>query len=105
MNTNTDGLGDLRRWAVDSKEQMRPLPFSLYSSPEVLDLEIERLFDGEWVCAGHVSELSKPGDFLTFDIVDKPVLVVCDDTGTIRSFLNVCVHRGSLLAEGSGHRK
>ena len=32
-----------------------------------------------------------------------PVLVVRDDDGALRAFLNVCRHRGSPLADGCGH--
>ena len=98
-------IEELERWADESDEALRPLPAAVYTSLELLQLEIEKLFYKEWVCVGHVSELQKPGDYLTFDIVDKPVLIVCDEVGTIRAFSNVCRHRGTVLASGSGNCK
>ena len=103
--TNDTAINDLERWSEESRDQLRPLPASLYASQELLAEEIDRLFYKEWVCVGHVSELKEPGDFVTFDIIDKPVLAVCDQTGRIRAYSNVCRHRATVLAAGSGNRK
>lgn len=100
-----DAIEDLERWARMSSEELLPLPNSVYTSPDLLKEEIDKLFYREWICAGHVSELHSPGDYLTFDIVDKPVLIVCDEAGKIRAFSNVCRHRGTVLASGSGKRR
>jgi choline monooxygenase len=35
---------------------------------------------------------------------EVPVVLVRDEEGTLRAFLNVCRHRGSLVCEGSGRR-
>ena len=100
-----NAIEDLRQWAQEAKNTLQPLPHSVYASEELLEREIATLFYREWICAGHVSEFQTPGDYLTFDIVDKPVLVVCDDAGEIRAFSNVCRHRGTMLASGSGNSK
>ena len=98
-------IEDLRQWAQKAKHNLQPLPHSVYTSRELLEGEISTLFYREWICAGHVSEFQTPGDYLTFDIVDNPVLVVRDDAGEIRAFSNVCRHRGTMLASGRGNSK
>ena len=103
--TDKNAIEDLRQWAQEAKNNLQPLPHSVYTSEELLAGEIATLFYREWICAGHVSELQTSGDFLTFDIVDNPVLVVCDDIGDIRAFSNVCRHRGTVLASGNGNSK
>ena len=100
-----NAIEDLTQWAQEAKNNLKPLPHSVYTSAELLEREIATLFYREWICAGHVSEFQTPGDYLTFDIVDKPVLVVCDDSGEIRAFSNVCRHRGTVLASGRGNSK
>ena len=100
-----NAIDDLRQWALEAKNNLQPLPHSVYTSAELLEREIETLFYQEWICAGHVSEFHTPGDYLTFDIVDKPVLVVCDDSGGIRAFSNICRHRGTVLASGRGNSR
>lgn len=65
--------------------------------------EIERLFQPAWHLAGSRGELARPGDFLTLELFDRPVLVRNID-GEIHAFLNVCAHRHCLLThETRGH--
>src|SRR4029453_18036183 len=47
---------------------------------------------------------AEPGSFFSCDAGGVPVVVVRDDTGGLRAFLNVCRHRGSLVCEGEGRR-
>jgi phenylpropionate dioxygenase-like ring-hydroxylating dioxygenase large terminal subunit len=81
------------------------MPRAFYTDPRVLALEEDRLFSREWVCIGRAEELSRPGDYVTFQIGDEPILVAHGDDGTIRAFSNVCRHRGALVASGRGNRK
>ena len=78
------------------------LPARLYRDPEVLELERERIFERTWQLAAHVSQLPKPGTYLTAKAGTQPVLVLRDDEGELRAFRNVCRHRGSRLLQGSG---
>ena len=36
----------------------------LYTDPEILALEREKLFGAEWICLGRADELPQPGDFI-----------------------------------------
>jgi choline monooxygenase len=69
-----------------------------YTDPDVARQEIDRLFEPAWHCVGAVAELPNPGDFLTHDILGRPV-IVWNTTEGIRSYLNVCTHRFSTLTE------
>ena len=102
---SVSAIDDLVSWEEKSHDGLYPLPPAIYTSPELLGLEIERIFKKQWLCVGHVSELSKPGDFVTFDAVGEPILVVCDDDGAIRAYANVCQHRSAIVASGCGNRK
>ncbi|HWA43808.1 MAG TPA: aromatic ring-hydroxylating dioxygenase subunit alpha [Hypericibacter adhaerens] len=81
------------------------MPRGFYIDPAVLALEREHLFLREWVCVGRVEELARPGDYLTFQICNEPVLLVRGEDGAIRAFSNVCRHRGALVAGGKGNRR
>lgn len=96
---------DLEAWSAGDGDPMRPLPSSMYTCEAQLQLEIEQVFEKEWVCVGHASQLQKPGDYLTFRIVDKPILVVRGRDGGLRAFANVCRHRGTVIARDSGNRR
>jgi glycine betaine catabolism A len=79
-------------------EQATMLPGPAYTDHEVLEWERANLFRGGWVCAGHVEQVSERGHYLTVDIGGENVLVIGDDDGLPRAFLNTCRHRGARLA-------
>ena len=82
----------------------RTIPFDWYSDPAVLRLERERIFQRAWQYAGRADQAAEPGAFFTCDLGGVPIVVVRDDEGGLRAFLNVCRHRGSLVCEGEGRR-
>src|SRR5918995_1690293 len=83
----------------------RTLPFDWYSDPAVLRLERERIFRRTWQYAGRADQVTEPGAFFTCDRGGVPIVVVRDKEETLRAFLNVCRHRGSLVCEGEGRRE
>ena len=82
----------------------RTIPFDWYSDPAVLRLERERIFRRTWQYAGRADQVAEPGAFFTCDLAGVPVVVVRDEGQSLRAFLNVCRHRGSLVCEGEGKR-
>jgi choline monooxygenase len=84
--------------------ETRTLPWSWYTDPAVLGLEQERIFRRSWQYVGRHDEIAESGSFLATRVGDVPVVLVRDDEGTLRAFLNVCRHRGSIVCEGSGKR-
>jgi len=67
----------------------------LYRDPQVAEREQRLIFERTWQLAGHVSQLPKPGAYLTAWAGNQPVLVVRGEEGELRAFRNVCRHRGS----------
>ena len=100
-------LTGLEYWRSNSESDKGklPLPPECYSSEELLTIEVEKIFRKEWQCVGHVSELKKPGDYLTFELVGHPIMVVRDRSDELRAFSNVCRHRSARLLDGSGNTK
>jgi phenylpropionate dioxygenase-like ring-hydroxylating dioxygenase large terminal subunit len=80
------------------------LPWSWYSDPELLRREQERIFRHGWQYAGPAEHVEHPGDFFTCSVGDVPVIVTRDREGELHGLLNVCRHRGSLVAQGRGNR-
>jgi len=66
-----------------------------YSSPEVWEQERERIWWGEWICAGRAEEIPNTGDHIVRDIAGESIFIVRNDTGELRAFYNVCAHRGT----------
>lgn len=74
--------------------------------PEILKLEKKRVFNTCWIYAGHDSEVSSPGDFVTRTVAGRPVIMTRDSKSGMRLFLNTCRHRGAQVCrERSGNTK
>jgi len=72
-----------------------------YTSDELYHLEMATLFRREWILAGHVSDVSGPGDYLTLELGSERILVVRDEEHLLHAFHNVCRHRGSRVVPKS----
>jgi p-cumate 2,3-dioxygenase alpha subunit len=70
---------------------------SAMTSPEVLELEWERLFARCWLYVAHDSELPEAGDYRRRTVAGRPLFVVRGRDGQIRVFHNTCSHRGALV--------
>lgn len=97
-----DRLVALREMAATPFPEARAMPPEVYTSPGVLAVEQERLFGKEWICVGRASAIAEPGAYLTCEIASQPIVVLRDRDGVVRAFSNVCLHRMSVLLEGSG---
>jgi len=76
------------------------LPGWLYTDPEFLEVEIDRVIRPSWQIVCHESDLPRPGDYHTLDYVGESVVAVRGDDGQVRAFANVCRHRAMRLVEG-----
>ena len=79
---------------------------SVFTDPDILATERERIFDRCWLYAGHESEIRKPGDFVTRRVAGRPVIIVRGLDGKARVLLNACTHRGAMVCrEPKGNAK
>lgn len=68
-----------------------------YWTPEFARQEWESLFPRVWQVAGRVEQIPEPGDYVTYDIGRDSVLAVRGEDMVVRTFYNVCQHRGNRL--------
>src|SRR5581483_6944306 len=68
-----------------------------FLSPDILQLEHQRIFERCWIYAGHESEAPNPGDFRSRRVAGRPVILVRGDDGNLRVLLNTCTHRGAFV--------
>ena len=61
--------------------------------------------DRDWICVGRAEEVAKPGDFMTYRLMNEPFIVTRGLDGSINAFRNACAHRGLVVAKGSGNAK
>jgi len=86
--TNWAELVDLERQTVSPR---------VFVDQEIYRDEQERIFGRCWLYVAHESQLPKPGDFLTHDMGEEPIIVCRDTGGQIRVFVNSCRHRGNRI--------
>ena len=75
------------------------LPNHSYTSQRFFELEQRLLFRRTWMLAGYTHELADPGDLVPVEVAGIPLLMVCDESGDISVFQNVCRHRGARLVD------
>ena len=85
--------------------QASNLPSWCYTSQVFYQREVDKIFNHGWHFVGREDELPNPGDFLTYDGIGGPAMIIRNETGQINAFFNTCRHRGMRLLEGSGSIK
>ncbi len=89
---------------TDARGQARAFDARVYTDDKHLRGEADTLFRRFPVRVGFTAELKVPGDYITRDVGDVPVLVCRQPDGSLKAFLNICRHRGAkLVAEPAGH--
>ena len=83
--------------------EARTLPPWCYTSEDFRRRELERIFLQTWQFIGRVDEVAEPGAYLCAETAGGPVVVLRDDDGAVRAFVNSCRHRGSRLLKDTGH--
>lgn len=68
---------------------------SVFTDPEIFDLEQARVFGRSWLYVAHASQLARAGDFVTANMGRDPVVVCRGKDERIRVFLNSCPHKGA----------
>ena len=68
-----------------------------YCSQEDYQVDLDMIWYRDWLFVGHDCEVSNPGNFLTVQIGEYPVVVLRDRDGGLRAFHNTCRHRGSRI--------
>ncbi|MEM7432119.1 MAG: aromatic ring-hydroxylating dioxygenase subunit alpha [Pseudomonadota bacterium] len=87
---------------TDQDAVIRSLEARYYTDPEIYTAELDKVFARTWQFAGHVSALESPGDYFSFVVGDEHLICVRGKDDEIRTFYNVCQHRGHQLLEGCG---
>jgi phenylpropionate dioxygenase-like ring-hydroxylating dioxygenase large terminal subunit len=71
------------------------IPVGRYLSDDFYELERTRLWARTWVLAGRAEDVPRPGDYMRFDRLGVPILIVRGRDGLLRGYYNTCQHRGA----------
>ena len=80
------------------------IPTGRHTSDLFYELEQTHVWPNVWVLAGRENEIPHPGDYLLFDKLGVPLLVIRGRDGVVRCFYNTCRHRGApVVREAQGN--
>ena len=72
-----------------------------FTDPDIFELEMKYIFEGNWIYLAHESQLPNNNDYLTTYMGRQPIVITRDKTGELHALINACSHRGAMLC----HRK
>ena len=102
--TTIDELPAMELPITDEPKTSYTLPAEFYTNPAVFEREKEAIFYRTWQYVAHKSAFAEPGDYVTLGICDQSIFVIKGGDGVLRSFYNVCRHRGhELFGEPRGN--
>lgn len=81
----------------------RMLPRECYTLGAFYEFEREAVFARSWTCVGRVEQIPRPGDCLSAQVADEPLVVVRGHDGGIRALSAVCQHRGEVIPCAGGN--
>jgi phenylpropionate dioxygenase-like ring-hydroxylating dioxygenase large terminal subunit len=84
-----------------------PVSARPYYDPEWWELERKAIFMRSWLHIGHVCEIPEPGSFIRREVefARASLLVVRGKDAEVRTFHNVCTHRGTQLVDEAAGRR
>ncbi|MEQ1807947.1 MAG: aromatic ring-hydroxylating dioxygenase subunit alpha, partial [Burkholderiaceae bacterium] len=91
---------------VDRERSLFKVPRQSFVDMAVFDAEREAIFNRCWLYLGHVSEVAKPGQFVTRSVAGRNLIFNRDADGRVNALMNTCPHRGATVCrERAGNAK
>ncbi|QEY61781.1 anthranilate 1,2-dioxygenase large subunit [Metapseudomonas lalkuanensis] len=110
MNTSNKNIAQWREY-VSGCLDFRPeegvyrIARDMFTEPELFDLEMELIFEKNWIYACHESEIPNAHDFMTMRAGRQPMIITRDGNGQLNALINACQHRGATLTRvGKGNQ-
>jgi benzoate/toluate 1,2-dioxygenase alpha subunit len=72
----------------------------VFTSPELFELEMKYIFEGNWIYLAHESQVAQNNDYYTTAIGRQPIFISRNKDGELNAFINSCSHRGATLCRG-----
>lgn len=74
--------------------------FERYISQDFFDREMAHLWPKVWQWACREEQIPEPGDYYVYEVGRHSVIVLRDDEGQVRAYINSCLHRGTKFRPG-----
>jgi phenylpropionate dioxygenase-like ring-hydroxylating dioxygenase large terminal subunit len=99
-------IENLAKNQIDLAPEIYEVPVRSYIDPEQWQLEIDRIFKRLPLALSFTCEVPSPGNYVSLEVMNTPVLITRAEDGVARAFVNMCSHRGAVVQpEGCGEAK
>ena len=69
----------------------------IFTDPNLFEIEMKHIFEGNWVYLAHESQISSANDWFSTWVGRVPVIITRDKNDELNAFVNACSHRGAAL--------
>jgi Rieske 2Fe-2S family protein len=76
------------------------LPSRFYTSRDIFEEELERIFYSKWIYVACEADVPNPGDYVALKLGTRSFFLQRTEDGELKGFYNVCRHRGHELVPG-----
>ena len=84
---------------INKRKPNQALSRNFYIDNEIFNKEMEYLFSNCWIFAGHDCEILNPGQWMTLQVGNNPIVIIRNNDNSLKAFYNICRHRGHLICQ------
>jgi len=81
----------------DAEKGLFRVARDIFTDPELFELEMRHIFEGNWIYLAHESQIPNKNDYLTTWMGRQPIFIARNRQGELNAFINACSHRGAML--------
>ena len=90
---------------TDQADEIMIKPVADYIDNEIVSSEVNKIFYDHPVPIALSAELKENNSYKALKAIDTPLLITRGEDGVVRTFINICKHRGApVCPEGSGKK-
>ena len=76
---------------LQNRERTFSLPQPFYNDERLFDIDMQEIFQKEWLIAGMTCEIPAKGNFLTLQVGKNPIIVIRGAEGQVHAFITCAV--------------
>ena len=90
---------------TDQADGIMVKPVADYTDSEIISSEVNKIFYDHPVPIALSAEFDENNSYKATKVIDTPLLITRGEDGVVRTFINICKHRGApVCPEGSGKK-
>ena len=90
---------------TDQADEIMVKPVADYTDNEIISSEVNKIFYDHPVPIALSAEFKENNSYKATKVIDTPLLITRGEDGVVRTFINICKHRGApVCPEGTGKK-